>query len=370
MENSRLYKTFSKLVSIDSPSFGERTVCDWLKNELIGLGFDIFEDETAEKIGGSTGNLYGFLKGDPTLEPILLCAHMDTVEPSCGKECVLDDGGVITSKTDTVLGADDFAGVAEILEVLYKLEEKGKKHRPIEILFTAAEEAYGAGASHFDTSILKSKQAFVFDLAGEIGYAANKAPSVITFEVVFFGKAAHAGFAFKEGIHAVRAASAAVLAIPMGQIDHETTCNVGKIEGGGATNIIPDKCIVTGEIRSFSHEKALYWVEEIKNKIQSAVDELDKNIKFEFTFKEHIKAYETPEDSPASLRFKKACKELSLQGKLVKTFGGSDNNHLVNNAGIDGIVVANAMYDCHSIREYTRLQDMEKVTQLIMLLCE
>ncbi|MDR0813361.1 MAG: M20/M25/M40 family metallo-hydrolase [Oscillospiraceae bacterium] len=365
MSADRLYNTFSQLVSIDNPSLGEREVCDWLKAELLSLGFSTFEDDTAQKIGGNSGNLYGFLPGDDGLEPVLLCAHMDAVEPSRNKECVLHGDGTITSKGDTVLAADDLSGIAEILEAVRRLTESGAAHRPIEVLFCAAEELYGRGALHFDTSILKSKEAFVFDLSGEVGRAAIKAPSIITFEAVFTGKAAHAGFAFDDGIHAVAAACEAVLALPMGQTDSDTTCNVGSIRGGGATNIIPDICSITGEIRSFSHDRARYWAEEIKGRVLQTAQ--NRGAECGFAFTEHIKAYETPEDSPAAARFRKACAALDLPCKLEKTFGGSDNNHLVN-AGIDGIVVASAMYDCHSTREHTRLQGMETVAELIVRL--
>ncbi|GHU04468.1 peptidase [Spirochaetia bacterium] len=363
MSTERLYDTFSKLVSIDSPSSGERGVCDFLGAKLLTLGFDIFEDDTAQKIGGNSGNLYGFLQGDSGLEPILLCAHMDTVEPSRKKISILHENGTISSKGDTVLGADDLAGVAEILEAIQRLIESKEPRRPIEVLFTVAEELYCRGARHFDTSILKSKEAFVFDLSGSVGRAATSAPSIITFETVFKGKSAHAGFAFDKGVHAVAAACDAVLAIPMGQIDSDTTCNIGSIRGGGATNIIPHECSITGEIRSFSHERALYWTNEIKKIIIQKTQK--RGAECDFKSSEHIMAYKTSDNSPAALRFKRACDAVSLPCEFVKTFGGSDNNHLVS-AGIDGLVVANAMYDCHSTRESTRLQDMETVVNLIV----
>jgi len=362
MSANRLYDTFSQLVSIDSPSLGERKVCDWLTAKLLSLGFEVCEDDP-RKIGGNSGNLYGFLRGNSSQRPILLCAHMDTVEPSRGKECVPHEDGTITSKGDTVLGADDFTGIAEIIEALTRLVESNKPHRPVEVLFSVAEEIYVCGVWHFDTSLLKSKEVFVFDLSGEIGRAAVKAPSIISFEAIFSGKSAHSGFEFDKGIHAVAAAADAVISIPMGQVDEDTTCNVGKIEGGTATNIIPEKCVIKGEVRSFSHDKARFRTEEIKKITAEAARKRGASCDFRIT--EHIKAYETPEHSAAALRFKRACDSLSLPCEFVKTFGGSDNNHLVN-AGFDGLVVANAMYNCHSPQEYTRLREMETVVKLIL----
>lgn len=125
IQPDRLAETFAALVAIDSPSYGERQMADELTRRLRALGLTVEEDDAAERIGGTSGNLYGFLPGTLDLPPLLLCAHMDTVAPANGKRAVRESDGRIHSAGDTVLGADDLAAVAIILEVLEALAESG-----------------------------------------------------------------------------------------------------------------------------------------------------------------------------------------------------------------------------------------------------
>ena len=159
IQPDRLAATFAALVAIDSPSYGERQMADELTRRLRALGLTVEEDDAAERIGGTSGNLYSFLPGTLDLPPLLLCAHMDTVAPANGKRAVREPDGRIHSAGDTVLGADDLAAVAIILEVLEALAESGAPHRPVEVLFSASEETYCVGASAFDFSRVRSREA-------------------------------------------------------------------------------------------------------------------------------------------------------------------------------------------------------------------
>lgn len=129
INNNRLFTLFEQLVSIDSPSFGEREICDFIKTKFSESGIAFYEDDAGDKIGGSCGNLYAYIDGALDLPPLLFCAHMDTVEPSRGKRMQINKNGVITSDSQTVLGADDCAGIAAILEALATLKETGAAHR-------------------------------------------------------------------------------------------------------------------------------------------------------------------------------------------------------------------------------------------------
>ena len=365
MNTMRLLDTFFEMVSIDSPSLGERKLCDYLAESLARLGFELYEDNAGELLGGTSGNLYGYLDGDATLEPLLFSAHMDTVEPSRGKKAVLHDGGRITSGGDTVLGADDLAGVAAILEALRGVREKSLTHRPIEVLFTVAEEIYCKGAGVFDYSRLKSREAYVLDLAGTVGTASNKAPTILSFAVTVIGKASHAGFAPEDGIHAIAAAAEAVSRIQIGQLDGVTTCNIGLIEGGTALNIIPDRCVVKGEIRSYSHGKALKQMEQVKQEFMDAAKPFGATVEVEADC--HIEAYETDAGHSVVKRYEAACASLGLTLTLTPTFGGSDNNHFAKH-GISGLVVATAMNNCHSCAECTTVKELERITGLVTAL--
>lgn len=360
LNKNDILNTFSSLVKIDSPSKCEREMCDYIKSYLENLGIECEEDNTGEIIGGNCGNLYAYVDGDNELEPILFSAHMDTVEPAKNKKTVFGDDGLITSDGTTVLGSDDLAGVTAILEALDEIKKNNVPHRPFEILFSVSEETLCDGVKHFDFSKLKSKDVYVFDLDGDIGKFAYCAPTIISFKAEFKGKSAHAGFEPEKGIHAVKAACKAVCDIECGIFD-DMSVNIGKISGGAATNIVPNKCEVCGEVRCFNHQKAIDKVDEIKSIFEARASEIGAGVEFES--KLCVKAFTTKTDCRAAERVEDICAKLGKKAEFVKTFGGSDNNYYVNN-NFDGFVVSTGMNKCHSTEEYTFDYELENATRL------
>ena len=365
INQKRLLNTFVKLVSIDSPSYAERQMCEELKKRLVKLGLSVEEDDTAGHSGSNCGNLIAKLPGTVELPPILFCCHMDTVSPALGKQAIVHEDGTITSAGDTVLGADDLSGVSGILEALQVIREENIPHGPVEVVFTTCEEVYGKGAENLDMSKFSARDAYIFDLTGPTGNAAKKAPTIISFEVKIKGRASHAGFAPEKGIHAVAIAAAAIGKLSFGRIDRETTVNVGTIQGGVATNIVPESCIVTGEVRSYNHEKALLETQRILNTFREeaersgAVADTSSSI--------CIKAYEMEESCSAVQRFLRACEKLGAEPVLGETFGGSDLNVFADR-GLEGLVLASAMERCHSCKEYTTVEELCRVAQMALTL--
>ena len=247
------------------------------------------------------------------------------------------------------------------------VQEAGCPHRDLEILFPAAEEVYTKGSSAFDFTKLRGKEAYVLDLSGPVGMAAAKAPSLISFQITVQGKAAHAGFEPEKGIHAIVAAAKAIAEVPQGHLDQDTTCNVGLIKGGTATNIVPEACMVQGEIRSFAHEKALVCMENVKSIFEKEAKKAGASCDTEMEI--HLEAYETEKTEVVVRHFQKACEMLELPGGLTETFGGSDNNSFAKH-GIPGLVLSNGMYQAHSTKEYTTCEDLEKGAQLIARLIQ
>lgn len=362
VNRDRLFKIFSEMVSIDSPSFKERQMADYIKKLGKERGIDFIEDDAGEKFSGNAGNLYAYIEGDESLAPLLLSAHMDTVEPALGKRAVLHKDGLITSKGDTILGADDLAGISVILEAVQVAKENNIKIRPLELLFTIAEEPYCKGITAFDTSRLKSREAYVFDLSGPIGTAAKKAPIILTFKACIKGRPAHAGFEPEKGIHSIKVAAKAINEIQCGRID-DVTVNIGTIKGGNLNNIVPEFSSITGEIRSYSNENAHKMCEDIKKIFEKACQ--DYGASLEFSFEEHFRAYHTDEEEGVVKNFLRACKNIGLEARLGETFGGSDNNFL-SEKGLKGLVVATAMNACHSLSEWTSMDDLEKAATLAL----
>lgn len=363
INKSRITEEFCKLVSIDALSFEEREMADELKNILVGLGFEVKEDDAGKHYNSNTGNIYGYLKGDIEGNPVLFSAHMDTVGPGRGKKAVVHEDGKITSDGSTVLGADDLSGIVSILEAVRTIKEKGLPHRSLEVLFPIAEEVYIRGSEVFDFGIIKAKEAYVLDLSGPVGTAAVKAPTLVSFTAEILGKASHAGFAPEQGINAIAVAAQAVSKVKQGRIDAGTTVNIGLIEGGKARNIVSDECILKGEVRSLDHEKALSEVKKIEEIFEKTVAEF--NTTFEFHTEFGCLAYQVNEEDPVVQKFETACRKLGYETKLIETFGGSDNNNFLRN-GITGIVLACGMNEVHSCNEYTHIDELAKCSNIVV----
>lgn len=358
-----MVQTFMDLVSIDSPSRHERRMADRLTRALREIGFSVFEDDAGSKIGGDCGSLFATRKTDADLPPLLFCAHMDTVQPANKKRAVLDPNGTIHSAGDTVLGADDLSAVTAILEAVRTLRDSGRFHRSIELLFSVSEETYCAGSSVFDFSKITAKEGYVLDYEGTLGQAAVSAPSIFHFQAEIFGRASHAGFAPEKGVNAVAAAAHAIERIQTGRIADGLTLNIGKICGGLQTNIVPESCIVEGEIRSINHQAALAQADRVQNAFQTASGEF--HAKSAFSCDCLVQAYNVPETSTVVQRYFDVCRARGYKTESVHTLGGSDNNVLASN-GITGIVIPSAMHACHSCSEYTTVEELTDLSELVI----
>jgi tripeptide aminopeptidase len=363
IQKERMVEEFMELTSIDSVSFKERKMADALKKKLADLGVEVYEDDAGKDCGGNAGNVYGYLKGTLPGAPLLFSAHMDTVEPGIGKKPVYQPDGKITSQGDTVLGADDVAGIEAILEAIRCIQEHQIPHRDIEVVFPVAEEVYGLGSVRFDYQKLQAKEAYVLDLSGEIGTASLQEPTLISFCIKIHGKASHSGFAPELGVHAIAIAAEAIEKIKQGRVDEETTVNIGMISGGAATNIVPELVTLKGEVRSYCHEKALVQLQRIGVIFTGVAASRGATCEIEYTI--HLKAYQVPEETPVVQRFLHVCDRLGIEGNLTKTFGGSDNNIFLQH-GISGIVLACGMHQVHTLQEYTHQDDLTNCAAIVL----
>ncbi|SDB65183.1 MULTISPECIES: M20/M25/M40 family metallo-hydrolase [Lachnospiraceae] len=369
--DKRVIDRFIELALVDGESFNERMVADYLVAEFQKLGIKLCEDDTAGKIGGNCGNLYGFAEGRGKYadsEPILFCAHMDTVAPGNNKKIILNDDGTITSDHTTVLGADDRVGIAGIIEAYTEVLEEELDHPPIEFLFTVAEEVYGLGSAALDYSKIRSRIAFAPDCSGEYGVYSSCEPTLISFEVHIKGKASHAGYEPEKGINAIAVAAAAISRIKQGWADDHTTLNIGTIEGGSVTNAVPENCLIKGEIRSGVHEDAYQTMEYV----ESVFSEEAKSAGAELCIdkKERITVYRKDPEARAGSALDRYKRALGKQGRETlakKSYGGSDINSLIKH-GMDGLNIYGPMYNIHTTEEYTTVQEIVSFAELLKIL--
>ncbi len=343
---------FMELVAIDSESQNERAMIDRLRKDLQELGAEVVEEDLCKSASeGNAGNLYAYFPGKIEKAPILFCAHVDTVTPGNGIKARIEDGVIVTDGT-TILGGDDKSGVAEIIMGIKQIKASGIDHAPIEVLFTVSEEIGLLGAKCFDKKRLKSAFGYAFD-THQVGELVIGAPSQNSFVITFTGKEAHAGVEPEKGLNAIRIASEAISAMPLGRIDFETTSNVGKICGGTATNIVPNRVVIKGEARSHNAAKLEQVCADIRHAVESTVSRYNlehARAEFEFKLETEYHAFMVEENHPAVKLAQESLRTLDIPYTVGKGGGGSDAN-IFNAAGLPTIIVGTGMNKVHTVAE-------------------
>ncbi|WP_066637513.1 M20/M25/M40 family metallo-hydrolase [Desulfolucanica intricata] len=355
VNQKRLLNEFLQLVQIDSLSGQERQIADYLKQKLTTMGLSVYEDQAGQKVGATAGNIIAFLNGSKSEAPvIMLSAHMDTVEPGTGIKPVIKDG-VIYSEGETVLGSDDKAGIATILEAVQQIQEHNIPHGGIEIVFTIWEEGGLFGAKNLDFSRIKAKMGYVLDADGSPGTIITKAPSHDKIQAVVRGRAAHAGIKPEEGINAIQVAAHAITNMQLGRIDEETTCNIGIISGGKATNIIPETVTLVGETRSLDNLKRKAQTTAICNALNAAAEKFGAQVEIKTELE--YSNVDLSEDDQAVVIAITAAKNLGLMPRIEKTGGGSDAN-IFNQIGIQAVNLGIGMHKVHTKEEFITIEDL------------
>jgi tripeptide aminopeptidase len=359
---------FTELAAIPSPPGDERAVADRVRAYLEALGLEVEEDDAGSRIDSNTGNLLVRLpaSGQNGGVPIFLCAHLDTVPPTGRLEPVVEDG-IVRNAGGTILGADNKAAVAAMLDGAARILAESRPHAGIELLFTPKEEVGLQGAKAFDASRLQATTGFVYDQGAPIGGVILGAPYARQIEVVIRGRAAHGGMAPEEGRSAIAAASRAIADLRLGRLDEETTANVGLIEGGIAKNIVPDRCSFSIDVRSHTEEKLSDLVREILETITFAA--ALEQCEAETTVDESYRGYRFARgDLPVVL----ACAALERAGvepQLGFTGGGADAN-VFNERGKECVNLANGMMEIHTPDEHIAVADLERMVDVTLALVD
>lgn len=368
INQDRLARTFTDLVRIDSVSKEEGRLREDLQARLDALGASTYVDGAGEKVGSDTGNLIARVPGRAPVAPLLLSSHMDTVEPGRGVRPVFKNG-VFTSAGDTILGADDKCGLAIILEVLTCLQEQELASGPLEIVFTICEELGLQGAQHLDFSQLTAPMGYVLDTR-HTGVLITRAPAAnhIRFEVQ--GKAAHAGAEPEKGISAIVLAGRAIGRMDLGRIDAETTCNVGTIHGGMATNIVPEKVVVEAEVRSHNPDKLDAVTHDLVDCFQQVVDDSrvsdgDGLPLLQVDIERAFDRVRIDEAHAVVALARAAAAEAGQHIECTTSGGGSDASVFTGNGIVAG-VLGTGSDKVHTVDERVALKDMVQAAQLLL----
>jgi len=363
VNEKRLIESFMELVKIDSVSREEKEVADFLVKKLKDLGLEVTVDQAGEKVKSNSGNIIARLKGSvKKATPIMFSAHMDTVVP--GKKIKpICEGEKIVSSGETILGADDKAAIAALLEALQIIKENNILCGDIEIVFSICEEIGLEGAKNLDISSLNAQMGFVLDAGGQVGKIITTAPSQNSLQIIIYGKSAHAGSNPEEGINAIQVAGFALSRIKLGRIDEETTANIGIISGGKATNIVPDKVTLKGEVRSRNEEKLEKHTERLKKITEDTAQEF--KAKAEVKINREYSCYNLSSDDQVLKISMKAAKDMGLQPELCPSGGGSDAN-VFNKEGFPSVVLAIGMEKVHTVDEYILTKNLKNAAEYVL----
>ena len=298
--------------------------------------------------------------------PIFLCAHLDTVPPDGSIEPVLDDG-IVRNAGGTILGADDKAAVAVMLDAVRRLVAERRPHAGVELLFTPKEEVGLLGAYAFDHTRLEARLGYVYDQAAPIGEIILGAPSQSSIRARLHGRAAHAGMYPEDGRNAIFAAARAIADMRLGRIDDRSSANVGVISGGTARNIVPEWCSFEAEARSRDPKTLAALLQEMLDAIGFAASTSDCTAETEID--ETYRGYTFSEDEPAVVLASEGLRRAGYTPVSAFSGGGADAN-VFNERGLPCVNLGNGMIDIHTPDERIAVVDLDGMVEVTLGIIE
>lgn len=379
MQTEELLKTFTDLVTTDSPSFEEADVATYCEEALRTMGFTVCFDNSAKQTGSNTGNLLASLPGNAK-GVVVLAAHMDNVEPCRGVKPKIENG-VITSEGSTVLGSDDKAGIAAILQGI-KENLFMKRPRPsIVVVLTTAEEKNCVGAKYLDEALLQNTIAscvaasadpdcldggpvpcVVFDSDGAPGTIVTGAPYHYSFVAHVTGKEAHAGVNPEQGVNALEIAAKAIASLDWGRLSEFSTANIGTIHGGSAINVVANECTVEGECRSIYEDRVNAQQSAITAAFEEQAKALGGSVQIDWDIDYPGVFYKT--DDPFIQLLKDAADAKGFPVNYLVSGGGSDAN-VFSTKGLKPVTVGVGMTNFHSLDEHITVKDLEDAARYV-----
>lgn len=365
IDRERLVNEFIELVQIDSETKYETEIASVLKKKFTDLGLEVLEDNAKEQTAHGANNLICNLRGNlKDSKTIFFTAHMDTVTPGKNVKPKVRNDYIVSDGT-TILGADDKAGIAVLLETIRTLKENNVSHGDIQFVITVGEESGLVGAKALDTNLLHAEFGYALDSDGDIGSLIVAAPYQSKITAKIFGKSAHAGVEPEKGISAITVAAKAVTQMKLGRIDEETTANIGYFQGGKKTqtNVVCDYVEIVGEARSLQKAKLQQQVEEMKKAFIDVAKRYGATAEVDIA--EMYPGFQLKRDEPVVQIAQQTAKRLGFSTELLKSGGGSDAN-IFNSYGIPTANLAVGYEFIHTTKERIHIDNLIHLTELVI----
>ncbi len=367
VDKERLISTFLEMVKIHAPSKNEIKFANYMINEMEKLGAKIYLDEGYKNYGGNAPTIFAKFKGTIPGNGVTLSVHLDVIEPHKDIKPIIE-GDIIRTDGTTTLGADDRAGVASVTEALRIIKENNIEHQDIYVILTPCEETGLLGAKNVNWSLIPkdmtpSKTMLVVDNAGRAGLVAHTAPSKYDYTITFKGKKAHAGVEPEKGINAIQLASTAISNMKIGRIDDLTTSNIENIITQGPINVVPDECVVKGEIRGHSEEKISTMLDSYKKSCKDAVNKMGGEYIFDIS--QDFPALKPADNLVFAKEFCSIYDSIGVKSELQVIGGGSDSN-IFAAQGFNSVIIGVGMYDAHTLNESLNTTDLYLTTLAVV----
>lgn len=372
-----------ELMAIPGPSGQEAEIVAAIAKRLraAGVPASAIRVDTVHKrspIGGTVGNLICRLPGTMRAPRRLLMAHVDTVPLCVGSRPARQGANVVSRDPNTALGADDRAGAAVVLTAALEIVRRRLPHPPLTLFWPVQEEVGLLGARLVSLAHLGRPQlAFNWDggAAERVTIGATGAYRIV---VRVRGIASHAGAAPEQGVSAIAIASLAI-----GQLQREGwlgdirqggrrgTSNLGYIQGGGATNVVPDAVEVRGECRSHDRE----FRQEILSRIEAAFRQAAGEVQnaagvggaIEFESTPAYESFVLAEQEPAVEAAQQAIRSLGREPQLAVSNGGLDANWL-SARGLPTVTMGCGQRNAHMKTEALQISDFEAACRVALRL--
>lgn len=352
INQKRALDFFKNICRIPSKTKNEKEINAFLKNILTEMGFECWEDKAAQETGGNANNLYGRLKGDPAYKSVCFMAHTDSVQ-NLDNLVIIEEGNIIRSDGNTILGADDKAGIAIIIESVRSIIENGEPHGDIYVLFCVQEES-GTGSAFVSTENFTPDITFNFDETVPPISLEIKGPTEYRMEFKISMETV------RGPINPITVASKAITRTASLTDDEEVFCNIGYINGGYSKYRDPKECSVHILIKSHNHKK----VTNMSQEIERIFREECKNSSAEISCENQLVyiAFDIPQDDEAMTLVRMACDSMNEKPVIRENFDCFDTSAL-NAKGLKTITVSTGYEKYHTTEEFLNIDQFLKNTE-------
>jgi len=275
---------------------------------------------------------------------------------------------IVTTDGTTLLGADDKAGVAVILEALWQLrEDPARLHGPIRVGFTPDEEV-GRGTEHFDVKAFAADVAYTLDGSG-LGSLEAETFCADTAIVIVTGADVHPGYAKNKMVNASRVLSAFLMALPQHRTPETTEGREGFLHPVSITGNTSD---ARGQliVRSFT-EEGLHELEDILRDTAAFMEKRYAGAKVAVEIKEAYRnmRYKLDADPRVVEHADEAIRRAGLTPQRLPVRGGTDGSRL-SFMGLLTPNIFNGSMNFHGKKEWVPLEWMEKSVETVLHLMD